>query len=430
MKKIKSISKTAETIMIVGAGYVGLPLGLAFLNGECEVVLVDSNKEKIDKINRCFSPVDTVLDQDLTKFVEKKQLKAVHTDDKLLLEIMVASSNAIIICVPTPLSKNHEPDLSYIRSAINMIMQFNLTSKIIVLESTTFPTTTQKLIIGPLKKLGYSVGENIFVGYSPEREDPGNTQFKTSNIPKLFAGSTGVCSSKIKNLYEKAITLLIEVSNIETAEMAKLLENTYRAVNIGLVNELKVLAHKLDINIFEVIKAASTKPFGYQAFYPGPGVGGHCIPVDPLYLSWIGKEYGLQLGFIEHASYVNHGMKEYIISRIFFALNKNKKAISGSKIAVLGATYKRNISDQRESPSLQVINDIIIMGGNVVVFDKYLKGNQSFQISQNCEVIDKFDLVILLTDHDYFDYEKIQKGDWLIVDCRGRFENNENVIQA
>ncbi len=333
---------------------------------------------------------------------------------------------------------HNEPDLSYILSTLDNIKERLRKNQLIVLESTTFPGTTEEEILPILKDLGFKIGKDFYLGYSPEREDPGNKEFSTKNIPKVVSGVSENCLSVVNSLYNSIIDETVPVSSTRVAEMTKILENIHRAVNIGLVNELKLIADKMNIDIYEVIKAASTKPFGFTPYYPGPGLGGHCIPIDPFYLSWKAKEYNINTRFIELAGEINTSMPNYVINKIIEALNSSGKSIKFSKVIVLGLSYKKNIDDLRESPSLRIIELLLNYGAEVFFSDPYFdeipitrKFNYKIKSTDiNKKTLNSADIIVLATDHDSFNYELIEKESNLIVDSRGRFKNSKKVIRA
>jgi len=350
----------------------------------------------------------------------------------------IPSTAVILICVPTPLGVHNEPDLSYIHSTLQSIKPHLTENQLLVLESTTYPGTTEEEIVPVVEKAGFKIGTNFFVGYSPEREDPGNKNFTTKTIPKVVSGYTENCLEVTKALYDQIVDQTVPVSSPKVAEMTKILENIHRAVNIGLVNELKMVADKMDIDIYEVINAAATKPFGFTPYYPGPGLGGHCIPIDPFYLSWKAKQVGIDTRFIELAGEINTAMPAYVVQKVGEALNSVGKSIKGSQILILGLAYKKNVDDLRESPSLVLIESLIDKGAVVEYSDPYFKTiphtrKYQFELESkalNAEILKSADLVLLATDHDDFDYELIEKEASLIVDTRGCFNYSNKVIKA
>ncbi len=354
----------------------------------------------------------------------------------------IAHVDAIIICVPTPLGVHNEPDLSYIHCTLGNIKPYLKENQLLILESTTYPGTTEEILVPFVQSISkssrvtrhtprFSIGENFFVGYSPEREDPGNKNFTTKTIPKVVSGVTQNCLELTKALYDQIVDKTVSVSSTKVAEMTKILENVHRAVNIGLVNELKMVADKMNIDIFEVINAASTKPFGFTPYYPGPGLGGRCIPIDPFYLTWKAKELGMNTRFIELAGEINASMPHYVVQKVGEALNSVGKAINGSKILILGLAYKKNVDDTMESPSLKIIDSLMNMGAHVQYSDPYLpvapktrKFNFDLtSVELTANNIAAFDLVLLSTDHDDFDYDFIHRNAKCIIDTKGRYRN-------
>lgn len=431
--KLKFNQKQAK-VAVIGLGYVGLPLALAFLDVGYQVVGLDIDPEKPQMLHRGESYINHIDASSLKAAYEEKRFVA-DTQPQLIAEV-----DAIILCLPTPLGVHQEPDLSYITQTLDWIATHLREGQIIVLESTTYPGTTEELFIPYAEKLGFKVGENFFIGYSPEREDPANPNFTTTDIPKIYSGVTKNCTQICHDLYAPAFPSLVCVSDTKTAEMTKILENSYRAINIALVNELKMVADKMDIDIFEVIKAAATKPFGFTAFYPGPGLGGHCIPIDPFYLTWKAREFDIRTRFIELAGEINTAMPDYVIQKIILGLNQKGLAISRSKILLLGLAYKKNVNDLRESPSLVILKKLQDLGANVNYSDPFIpsipKNLRKHDLSMNSlelspQVLSDHDVVIVCTDHDSFDWDLIQNHATLIIDTRGRFkEDKQTVIRA
>ncbi len=351
----------------------------------------------------------------------------------------ISEMDAIILCLPTPLGIHNEPDMSFLIDAIENILPYLRKGQLVSLESTTYPGTTEEVISPRVGEAGYVIGTEIFIAYSPERVDTGNAVFTVHSTPKIIGGITERCLEIGCALYGSVIETIIPVSSTKVAEMTKLLENVFRAVNIGLVNELKIAANKMGIDIWEAIEAASTKPFGFMPFYPGPGLGGHCIPIDPYYLKWKAREYGVYTRFIELAGEINTSMPQWIISKVQDGLNMQKKSVNGSTILVLGIAYKKNVSDISESPSLQILRLLIEKGAKVDYSDRYIpclerKRKHEFNItsvSLTIDAIKSYDCVIIATDHDYYDYEMIQAHAKLVVDSRGRYkEKCHNIIKA
>ncbi len=425
------IKEKRAKIGVIGLGYVGLPLVMRFIQKGFKSIGFDIDEQKLIKLRASNTYIKHILSSDIKKAFDLG-FEVTSNFDKIDLV------DVIIICVPTPLGMHNEPDLSYILSTLNNIKERLRKNQLIVLESTTFPGTTEEEILPILNDLGFKIGIDLYLGYSPEREDPGNKEFSTKNIPKVVSGITKDCLSIVKSLYNSIIDETVPVSSTKVAEMTKILENIHRAVNIGLVNELKVIADKMNIDIYEVIKAASTKPFGFTPYYPGPGLGGHCIPIDPFYLSWKAKEYNINTRFIELAGEINTSMPNYVLNKIIEALNSLGKSIKFSKIIILGLSYKKNIDDLRESPSLRIIELLLKYGSEVLFSDPYFdeipitrKFNYKVKFTDlNKKALNSADIIVLATDHDSFDYELIEKESNLIVDSRGRFKNSKKVIRA
>lgn len=356
-----------NSVGIIGLGYVGLPLAIRFANTGFKVIGFDIDTIKISKLNNGSSYIRTIRHETLYKIVREGNFTATNDFSK------IAEVDAIIICVPTPLNKQREPELKYIKETMKSLLPYIKANQLISLESTTYPGTTEDIIVPLIEKKGFQVGKDFFVVYSPEREDPGNEAYSTGNIPKVIGGITNKCLDKGLEIYEQAIEEMIPVSSTATAELTKLLENIYRSVNIGLVNELKLVADRLGINIYEVIEAAATKPFGYVPFYPGPGLGGHCIPIDPFYLTWKAREYDVQTKFIELAGEVNTSMPNFVVQKTFDALNDFSKSINGSYILILGLAYKKNVDDTRESPAMKIIDLLQSKGAIISYSDPYVE---------------------------------------------------------
>ena len=420
-----------STIGIIGLGYVGLPLAIRFSEEGFRVMGFDVDGKKVQMLNSGESYIKHI-DAKLIDTIVRNGFKA--TSDFSHIPYMAV----ILICVPTPLGVHNEPDLSYIHSTLQSIKPHLTENQLLVLESTTYPGTTEEEIVPVVEKAGFKIGTNFFVGYSPEREDPGNKNFTTKTIPKVVSGYTENCLEVTKALYDQIVDQTVPVSSPKVAEMTKILENIHRAVNIGLVNELKMVADKMDIDIYEVINAAATKPFGFTPYYPGPGLGGHCIPIDPFYLSWKAKQVGIDTRFIELAGEINTAMPAYVVQKVGEALNSVGKSIKGSQILILGLAYKKNVDDLRESPSLVLIESLIDKGAVVEYSDPYFKTiphtrKYQFELESkalNAEILKSADLVLLATDHDDFDYELIEKEASLIVDTRGCFNYSNKVIKA
>ncbi len=399
-------------------GYVGLPLAVNFLNAGFEVVGLDSDPEKVKSLNSGKSYIRHIP---ASLFLPHRKRFCATQDISWIKDLDV-----VIICVPTPLTENREPDMQYVKRAANDISQ-NLTGeKLVSLESTTYPGTTRELVLPELEKTGKRVGRDFFLVFSPEREDPGNDIFSVRNIPKLIGGITTECLKHGIALYSAIVTQVVPVSSPEVAEAAKLLENIYRSVNIALVNEMKMLFDRMGINIWEVIEAAKTKPFGFQPFYPGPGLGGHCIPIDPFYLTWKARQYDFPTRFIELAGEINTSMPYYVISKTMDALNKTKKNLNGSKVLILGVAYKKDVDDIRESPALKIIQLLREKGATVIYNDPYIPEirklrhyNFSFSSQKlTVKLLKEVDVVIIVTNHTTYDYDFIARNAKLVVDTR------------
>ncbi|MEX1665021.1 nucleotide sugar dehydrogenase [Zhongshania arctica] len=428
---LERIQKKEAVIGVFGLGYVGLPLALCFAEAGFTVIGFDSDPAK----PKILSAGQTYL-----KHIDAHRIKtAVESTFSATTDYSQATQlDAIIICVPTPLNKYREPDLSYVTNTVSQLLPHLKTQQILSLESTTYPGTTEELVRPLIESKGFVIGEDYFLVYSPEREDPGNTSYSTKTIPKVCGGETPACLNVGVELYEAIIDTVVRVSSTKTAEMTKLLENIYRAVNIGLVNEMKIVADKMGINIHEVIDAAATKPFGFTKFTPGPGLGGHCIPIDPFYLTWKAREYGIHTRFIELAGEVNRAMPEWVVQKTADALNEHGKAVKGSKILILGLAYKKNVSDSREAPAFEIIAKLKTKGAIVDYSDPYLatfpaKRDHQHEMDSvlvNKKTISEYDCVILVTDHDSFNYALIAENAKLIIDTRNRLEPNATVISA
>ena len=382
-------------------------------------------------LNNKKSPIKHIFDADIAKLVD--------TGFEATTDFSLASNcDALIICVPTPLNEFREPDLSFIIATMDSISTYLRAGQLLSLESTTWPGTTTEILLPYVEQAGLSVGENFFLVYSPEREDPGNDFFSTQTIPKIAGGHTEACRDAAIALYECFINTIVPVSSTEASEMVKLLENIHRSVNIGLVNEMKILADRMGLDIFEIIDAAKSKPFGFTAYYPGPGVGGHCIPIDPFYLTWKAREYGLHTRFIELAGEINASMPQYVVDKTVRALNVAGKSLNGAKVLALGIAYKRDVDDMRESPSVFVMEllrewgaDVSYSDPNVPIFPMMRQhGFDLCSVNLSPEILADFDAVILLTDHQDFDYEMIIKNSTILVDTRGKFRCNPNVVRA
>ncbi|TXH31394.1 MAG: nucleotide sugar dehydrogenase [Burkholderiaceae bacterium] len=419
-------------IGIYGLGYVGLPLALRFAEVGLKVTGFDIDSAKVQQLNAGESYIER-LQPAVIQRAQSHGFEAT-TDFSLSKEV-----DAIIICVPTPLNRYREPDLSYIIATIESALPHMRAGQLVSLESTTWPGTTEEVLAPRLRARGLVHGENCALVFSPEREDPGNPRYGTKDIPKVIGGCTPSCLALGKALYQRAIQTLVPVSSPRVAEMTKLLENIHRAVNIGLVNEMKIVADKMGINIHEVIDAAATKPFGFVPYKPGPGLGGHCIPIDPFYLTWKAREYGINTRFIELAGEINHYMPQWVVGKVMDALNDRGKALKGSHILVLGLAYKKNIDDTRESPAVEIMDLLQAKGAHIDYSDPHVpvfprKRDYHFDLQSvtlTPESIASYDCLVLATDHDGFDYPQLVQHARLIVDTRGRLgQGVANVVAA
>lgn len=416
------IASRQARIGILGLGYVGIPLAQRIVEVGFPVLGFDIDPERIRQLNAGESPIKHIPGETIAAM---RQAGFEATADFS----RSAECDALIICVPTPLNKYREPDLSFITATMDTIAPYLRAGQLLSLESTTWPGTTDEVLAPYVEKAGLTVGQDFFLVYSPEREDPGNPNFSTRTIPKVVGGQTPACLEVGTALYGAFIDRVVPVSSTRAAEMVKLLENIHRAVNIGLVNELKVVADRMKMDIFEVIDAAATKPFGFTAFYPGPGIGGHCIPIDPFYLTWKAREYGLHTRFIELAGEINAGMPDYVVSRLVTALNTQGKSLSGARVLALGIAYKRDVDDMRESPSVFVMERLRDWGAiidysdsNVPVFPKLREHQFDLRsVALTPEVVRGYDAVILLTDHTDFDYDMIRDNARILIDTRGKY---------
>ncbi len=425
------INKSEELVGVIGLGYVGLPLAVSFAIEGIQVIGFEKSEEKVQQVNAAENYIGDVKDEELEQVVKNDKLKATTDFSKL------AECDAILICVPTPLDIFKKPDMSYIQESCETIGEYLKQGTFVCLESTTYPTTTESFILPILEeKSGLKEGVDFWLAFSPERVDPGNKQFDTRNTPKVIGAMNDDGLEIGKAVYQKVIESVYTVSSPRIAEMVKILENTYRLVNISLINELALLCGKMDINIWEVIDAAKTKPYGFQAFYPGPGIGGHCIPLDPFYLEHIAKKFGFDLSMIHAAGHINNMMAHRMTLKITSALNRHKKAINGSKILFLGVAYKPNIDDERESPSLKIIDETAKKGGDVYYHDPFIpeiktdEGRLYNSSKFTPELLKSMDCVVVSTNHDAFDAEYIKKHSKLIVDLRNLIkEPSENVYK-
>jgi UDP-N-acetyl-D-glucosamine dehydrogenase len=412
------LNRRQAVIGIVGLGYVGLPLAVEFAESGLNVIGVDVSADKVTRLNRADSYIGDIPSERLRPLVESGKLRA-STDYAALRD-----ADAVSICVPTPLRKTKDPDMSFVIQASDAVAEVCHEGMLIVLESTTYPGTTIELIVPKLESKGFVVGETVFIAFSPERIDPANPKYGVRNTPKVVGGVTDACTQAAVAMYSAAVDQVIPVSNPTTAEMVKLLENTFRAVNIGLVNEMALMCDKLGIDVWEVIEAAKSKPFGFMPFYPGPGLGGHCIPVDPHYLSWKLKALNYTARFIELASEVNTSMPLYVIDKVISALNDDCKSVRGSRIVILGVAYKRDVDDVRESPALDVISLLEHRGAHVSFHDPYVESVrlENDAIMHNTPLSESLltnaDCVVIITDHRRIDYGWVVNHSRLIVDTR------------
>lgn len=415
---IARIKDKAARVGIIGLGYVGLPLSVEMAGVGFDVTGFDISVEKIKLLNSGKSDIDDVADESIASIIKSKHFRA--TSDPKLLKGM----DTISICVPTPLSKTKDPDVSYILAAMKWVTSNVKKGALVVLESTTYPGTTEDLILPLLEENGMKVGQDFFLAFSPERVDPGNANYNTKNTPRVVGGITPRCTRVAKVFYEQTIPKIHAVSSTQAAEMVKLLENTFRSVNIGLVNEVALMCDRLGLDVWEIIDAAATKPFGFMPFYPGPGLGGHCIPIDPHYLSWKLKSLNYYARFIELAGEINSSMPQYVVDRINDILNsKQARSINKSEILVLGVAYKRDIKDLRESPALDVIKLLQNRGAKVTYNDPFVpsfnwEGKQKRSAKLTEKLLAKADLTVILTDHTQYDYQWIVDNSRLVFDCR------------
>jgi UDP-N-acetyl-D-glucosamine dehydrogenase len=411
------ISSRSARVGVIGLGYVGLPLAVEFAKAGFTVTGIDVLQSKVDSINLGTSHVRDVPEADVNMLANKGALQAT-TDFSVL-----AGLDTVNICVPTPLRKTKDPDMSFIVAAIEQVARHLHPGMLIILESTTYPGTTDELVLPMLEQSGMKVGEDFFLCFSPERVDPGNTRFNTQNIPKIVGGVTRKCTRMGTQFYSQALQAVVPVSSTQVAEMVKLLENTFRMINIGMVNEMAMMCDRMKINIWEVIDAAATKPFGFMPFYPGPGLGGHCIPIDPFYLSWKTRQAGLEARFIDMAGYINGQMPAFIVDKIQNALNDQSKPLRGSRVHLLGVAYKRDIDDVRESPALDIMHLLCVRGARVSYSDPLVPSipgydnSPLFAIEEN-QGCSEADCVVIVTDHSDFNYQQTVELSRLIVDTR------------
>jgi UDP-N-acetyl-D-glucosamine dehydrogenase len=417
-EKIKS---RRARVGILGLGYVGLPLATEFARSGFEVVGLDVLDHKVESLNLGVSYIKDVPSEELEPLINAGKFRAT-SDFSIIAEL-----DTINICVPTPLRKTKDPDMSYIVAACQEVSKYLHPGMLIILESTTYPGTTDELVLPMLERPGMRVGEDFFLCFSPERVDPGNSKFQTVNIPKVVGGVTPACTEMGSTFYRQALEKVIPVSSSKVAEMVKLLENTFRMINIGLANEMAMMCERMGINVWEVIEGAATKPFGFMPFYPGPGLGGHCIPIDPFYLSWKTKQAGIEARFIELAGYINGQMPHFVVDKVQNALNQQCKPVRGSHVHVLGIAYKRDIDDCRESPALDIIHLLKHLGASVTYTDPYVSSvkieGQPMNSVEETEARRQADCVVIVTDHAKFDYAALVDEARLIVDTRNALKD-------
>jgi UDP-N-acetyl-D-glucosamine dehydrogenase len=429
MSNIKSellgkIKEKSAVVGIVGLGYVGLPLAVEFAKAGYKTIGFDVQAKKVDAVNAGHNYIGDIVGDTLKNMVESGRLSA--TSDFSFIEKV----DAVAICVPTPLDKYQQPDISYVKGSTESVAKYAHSGMVIILESTTYPGTTEELLKPILEQGGLKCGEDFYLAFSPERVDPGNKQYKTKNTPKVVGGvgpdSTEVAAALYRSVLAGGV---YEVSSPAVAEMEKLLENTYRNINIGLANEMAIICHRMGINVWEVIEAAKTKPYGFQAFYPGPGLGGHCIPLDPFYLAWKAREFDYHTRLIETSGEINTGMPEYVVQRAMTVLNRDKKSLNGSKVLVLGVAYKADIDDYRESPALNVIDLLIKQGADTTFYDPFIpeyrhKGQVHTGAKElTDDMLKQADIVVICTAHSCFDYDKIQKLSQEVFDTRNAMKD-------
>jgi UDP-N-acetyl-D-glucosamine dehydrogenase len=424
------ISSKKAQVAIIGMGYVGLPLAVAIADVGFVVTGVDVDREKASSINRGNSYIPDVPSASISSLVEKGLFSATPDFDVL------AKADVISICVPTPLSEMHEPDISFVNAAAKEVSKRLQPGQLVILESTTYPGTTEEVVLPMLEESGLKVGSDFYLAFSPERVDPGNEKFGINNTPKVVGGVTAECTEIARSFYSQFIDTVVPVTSTRAAEMTKLLENIFRCVNIALVNELMLLCDRMQINIWEVIEAASSKPFGYMPFFPGPGLGGHCIPIDPFYLSWKARQFDFHTEFIELAGKTNENIPYFVVNKTAEALNEHKKSINGSNILILGLAYKKDIGDTRESPALKIINLLEKLGAQISYHDPYAPAQKIGQsryesVNLDSDVIKSSDCVLLVTDHSVVDYGMVVDNAKLVVDTRNRLKDyaGANVVR-
>jgi UDP-N-acetyl-D-glucosamine dehydrogenase len=414
---IARFNDRSATVAVVGLGYVGLPLAMEFARAGFRVIGYDVNQRTVDGLSAGRSHIQDVSSEDVARFVNNGRFLATTQESKL------AEADAVSIAVPTPLVKTRDPDMSFVLAASDAIARHSHPGLLIVLESTTYPGTTRELMLPRLEEKGLVVGRDVFLAFSPERIDPGNEHWNTRNTPKVVGGITPACTEVAATLYNTCIERTVPVSSTETAELVKLLENTFRSVNIGLVNEMAIVCDKLGVDVWEVISAAGTKPFGFMKFTPGPGIGGHCIPLDPHYLAWKMRTLNYKTRFIDLASEINSAMPDYVVEKVGQALNDRKKSVNGSRVLVIGVAYKRNIDDMRESPALDVMRLLEERGAVVTYHDPFVPtlredGHVHESVALTAEALRGSDAVVIVTDHDVIDYQLIVDTAPVVIDTR------------
>jgi UDP-N-acetyl-D-glucosamine dehydrogenase len=412
-------SRTAR-VGVVGLGYVGLPLAVEYADAGYQVTGIDLSEGKVARVNAGDSYIGDVPSSALAPLARSGKLRAT-TDFSVIRDL-----DTVNICVPTPLRKTKDPDMSYIVAACEEIARYFHPGILVILESTTYPGTTDELVLPMLEKSGLKVGKDFFLCFSPERVDPGNAKFQTKNIPKVVGGTTPACTALGHLFYSQALETVVPVTSTQVAEMVKLLENTFRMINIGLANEMAIMCNGMGINVWEVIEAAATKPFGFMPFYPGPGLGGHCIPIDPFYLSWKTKQAGIEARFIELAGYINGQMPHFVVTKVQDALNDIGKPVKGSKIHIYGVSYKRDIEDVRESPALDVIHLLQKRGASISFSDPHvpqIRLENETLLTEDSAALKTADCVVIVTDHSAFDYKALVEQANLIVDTRNALKN-------
>lgn len=428
----KNIIERKARLSIIGLGYVGLPLAVEFGKAGFLVYGIDIAKDHVEMLKRGRSYISDVPSKDVKKLVDTGGFQPTTDYRK------INNSDVVIICVPTPLSKTREPDISYILSAVKAIVSQKKRDQLIILESTTYPGTTDEIVLPLLESKGLKQGKDFYLAFSPERVDPANALYKTKDIAKIVGGIDKISGQLANHLYSAIVSSVIQVSSTKTAEMSKLLENTFRSVNIGLVNEIALMCNKLDLDVWEAIDAAATKPFGFMPFYPGPGIGGHCIPLDPLYLAWKARLHGFEARFIGLADRINSSMPEYVVSRISSALNDRKKTINGAKIHILGIAYKKDVSDTRESPALEIMRILCDKGAKVSYSDPLVNrcvvsGRSMKSVDPAASLVKSKDCVVVITNHSAFNYKEIARNSKLLFDTRNAMKDipkrNKNIVR-